>query len=164
MKQQSATIIIATVLSFFNATAAPEDPVKNNTVKVSVTESFNRIVVRDNVDVVLVEMSSPEVSIQGKARQCDDVKLEVKEGVLTISSRRPAVMKQAVVYVPVQQIESITVKGYSDVKSAGTLRSAKLHIRIEGECHVNVVNSGPVTVSNGPDHGYDYELQQKIDL
>jgi hypothetical protein len=131
MKQQSATIIIATVLSFFQATAAPDKPVKDNTVKVSVKESFHRIVVRDNVDVVLVEMSSPDVSIKGKARQCEDVKLEVKEGVLTIGSRRPSVMKQAVVYVPVQQIESITVKGYSDVKSAGTLHSVKLHIQIE---------------------------------
>ena len=164
MKQQSATIIIATVLSFFNATAAPEKPVKDNTVKVSVTASFNRIVVRDNVDVVLVEMPSQDVSIKGKARQCEDVKLEVKEGVLTIASRRPSAMKQAVVYVPVQQIESITVKGYSNVTSAGSLRSARLHIKIEGECRVNVINSGPVTVSNGPDHGYDYELQQKINL
>jgi hypothetical protein len=164
MKQQSATIIIAAVLSFFNAAAAPEKPVKTNTVQVTVNGSFNRIVVRDNVDVVLVETNSPTISIKGKAKQCQDVLLEVKDGVLTVSSRRPAIMKQAVVYVPVQQVEQITVKGYSDVSSAGALHSAKLHIQIEGECRVNVVNSGLVTVSNGPDHGFDYEKQQKINL
>jgi hypothetical protein len=91
------------------------------------------------------------------------VKLEIKDGVLKISSSRPSRIKQAVVYIPVQQLESIIVKGYSDVRSLGMLNSQKLKISIEGECLVNIVNRGQVIVNNGPSYAFDC-VKTKISL
>jgi hypothetical protein len=164
MKKQLVLIVMIAVLSYFNAAAAPVKPTKDNTVQVVVTASFNRIVVCNNVNVVLVEETSQHFSIKGKSKWCEAVKLEVKAGVLTVSSSRTASMKQATVYIPVQQLEGITVKGYSDVESQGTLHCGKLNIHIEGECRVSVLNNGPVTVSKGPLHEFDYEVKKKVSL
>lgn len=165
MKKQFVSIVLIAVLSYLPAAAAPVTPTnKDNTVQVVLAASFHRMVVCNNVNVVLVEEASQQVSVKGKAKWCEAVKLEVKDGVLTVSSSRSSSMKQATVYIPVQQLESITVKGYSDIESKGALHSHTLNIYIEGDCRVSVLNDGLVTVSNGPLHDFEYEVKKKISL
>ena len=164
MKKQFVSIILIAVLSYLPAAAAPVTPAKDNTVQVALAAPFHRMVVCNNVNVVLVDVASQQASIKGKAKWREAVKLEVKDGVLTVSSSRSSSMKQATVYIPVQQLEGITVKGYSDIESKGTLHSQKLNIHIEGDCRVSVLNDGLVTVSNGPLHDFEYEVKKKISL
>lgn len=126
------------------------------------TQEFKSISVSGDVSIVLMEENSSVLSVQGKQKFVDAVKMEVKNGVLHISGKRGPWKNKTAVYIPVQNLKLLTVKGNSEVVSMGLLNSKSLHVRIEGTCKVSVKNRGLVTVDNDDYHTFSYDKNEKI--
>jgi hypothetical protein len=143
-----------------NEGTIPDYKVRNWTA----TQKFRSIEVSGDISVVLIEDNASVVSVQGKTKMVDMAKIEVKDGVLHVYGKRGPWRNRTVVYIPVQQLSRITVKGASEIASMGVLNSDHLHIRIEGTCKVSVKNKGLVTVDNDDDYEVSYEKIQKIKI
>ena len=126
------------------------------------TQEFKSISVSGDVSIVLMEETSSVLSVQGKQKFVDAVKMEIKNGVLHVSGKRGPWKNKTVVYIPVQHLKLLTVKGNSEVVSMGLLNSPSLHVRIEGSCTVSVKNRGLVTVDNDDYHTFSFDKNEKI--
>lgn len=156
-------IMTMITMLFACTTAIGNDSIQNTIRLRTVNAHFSKIVIRDDVNVVLIEDPSGEISMEGQAKWSEFLRFEVINGVLDVSCKKKG-KKKLTVFIPVQKLEEIIVKGRSKVGSIGILNSARLHVRIEGDCLVNVVNWGTITVDNDPDHEFEYIKKQRIDI
>ncbi len=125
-------------------------------------ESFTSISAKGNVEVVLVAADSKTISLSGNEKQVQSVHLNIENGELKIIGARGCSEKtRTIVYVPVQQLHKVTLKGGSNLSSRGRITSAKLHIRIEGVSKVNVKNIGDIVIDSDDRHQFNYEKSEK---
>jgi hypothetical protein len=146
MKKQ-IILLVAMIASVLSAGATGKDSltkIRNWTV----TESFHTIVVNDDVDVMLIEDPSAVISVEGLTKFVDAIQLQVKDGKLIISSTKHYINRRAFVFIPVRHLESIVVKGNSEVNTIGALQSSMLQVYIENDCLVSIRNNGQVKVEN----------------
>lgn len=149
-------LLVAVLLSTSVGAAATERDSSDNKVRTwAATGAFHSVTVSDNVNIILAEDPGSTLSIQGKAKQVDAVRFEIKNGVLHVSSSRIPFKNKAVVYIPVRLLNRLTIKGASEVHSMGYLRSAHLHIEVDGPCKMSVKNTGPITI----DHDQEWEME-----
>lgn len=138
----------------------------NDSVRTSirtVQAPFHKIIIRDDVNVLLLEDPSGEISMEGNSKWIASLRFEVKDGVLDVSCTKRG-KKRLTVFIPVQQLKEVVVKGTSRVASIGVLNSARIHVQIEGDCLVNIVNWGRITVDHDRDHEFEYVRKQRIDI
>ncbi|WEK36881.1 MAG: DUF2807 domain-containing protein [Candidatus Pseudobacter hemicellulosilyticus] len=164
MKQQLTLIMLMTSMLFATAGKAAGGPSDTEKRYWVANAGYNSIVIRNNVNVVLIEDSSTLLSIEGPEQCTRNVELKVENNTLTISSKRAAAGRHITVYVPVRKLQRITVKGESQVKTIGILDSEKLHLRIEGECQINVLVRGRTTVDNDDEHSFGYLVHKRFSL
>lgn len=164
MKKQLMIILTTAFMLFVNAGVTGNDSADDGTRQWTAAATFNKIVINDGVNMVLTEDASQTISIAGKTKFTAAVKLEIKDGVLHISCSKGSASKRVLVYVPVQQLQRITVKGDSEITTFGILQSANIHVRIEGDCYVDIVTRGHITVDHDNKHGFDYIKKEKIEL
>jgi hypothetical protein len=151
------SLLIAVLLSTsVSVAAADKNPAGNKVRTWQATTPFHSVTVSDNVNIILAEDSSSTISIQGKAKLVDAIQLEIKDGVLHISSRRVPFTNKAVVYIPVRLLNRLTVNGASEVQTMGYLQSSHLHIKLDGPGKVSVKNTGAITIDYNQDWDLDY--------
>jgi hypothetical protein len=129
----------------------------------TVDETFTAISAKGNVEVVLVATDSKTISLSGKDEKLvEAVHLKVEDGVLKITGGKGCSEKnRTIVYVPVQALHKVTLKGGSNLSSRGRIAAAKLHIRIEGVSRVNVKNIGDIIIDSDEKHQFNYEKSEK---
>ena len=152
-----ASFLVIAISSF--ATGKPS--VGKSSRSWSVDQPFGSISAKGNIEVVLVPDDSKTVSIEGIDKYVNAMNIEVDNGVLKITGLKGSAKNKAIVYVPVRDINKVTLKGGADLSSKGRLQSKQLFIRIEGESKVNVKNIGDVVIDSDDRHQFYYEKAER---
>ena len=144
------TIILATSLSAF---AANNDKPVNQ--KTSYEMSFTTLQVEDGIEIMLVE--SPEKSIEFEGTEADIAKVDwkIKDGVLTVDSKKGSLKGRVKLIVNVSSLTEIYVKDGSEVRSHGQLQSASLRIYLDGDAFISVRSAGKIKVIKEDDTEFD---------
>jgi hypothetical protein len=129
-------------------------PVTEYSKVISAKAPFHSIVVNNDIDVVLTEATDNTIEIKGEEADVKKVNHYVKKGVLYIGSKVGSLKNKAVVYVSVNDLQSIEVNGKSTVTSKGFLSSSKLKVFVNGEAKFDLKNQGQML----------FESDEEIDL
>lgn len=148
-----ATAIVFTAsISAFAADTNPE----NVTSKIiDYQMSFRKIVLSNDIELVLQEDGEKSLKVSGKEADVEKVDWKIKNNVLYLKSKKGSLKDKVVVTLSVHQLEEIVIKGESAVNSAGWLTSPNLHVYIAGDSFVSIRNVGQIYVKNTPDTDLD---------
>lgn len=135
------TIILATSLSAF---AANND--KPVTQKTSYEMSFTSVQVEDGIEIMLVESPEKSMEFEGTEANIARVNWTIKNGVLTVDSKKGSLKGRVKLIVNVSSLTDIYVKDGSEVRSHGQLQSASLKIHLDGDAFVAVKSAGEISV------------------
>ncbi|MHA4846546.1 GIN domain-containing protein [Flavitalea antarctica] len=152
-----ASFLVIAIASF--ATGKPS--VGKSSRSWSVDQPFGSISAKGNIEVVLVHDDSKTISIEGFDKYVNEVDLNVDNGVLKITGAKGTSRNRTIVYVPVRDLNKVTLKGGADLSSRGRLESKQLFIRIEGVSKVNVKNIGEVIIDSDDQHQFFYEKSER---
>ena len=141
----AAAIILTTGITAFAAEKKLDNPASQKT---NYQLSFTRIVVENDIDILLVE--NPEKSIEFTGADADIAKVDwkIKNGALYIKSKKGSLKGKVKLVINVSHLKEIAVRGESEVRSEGELNSSSLKIYLEGSCFVSVRNTGNINVVN----------------
>lgn len=114
--------------------------------------------------MVLVADDSKTVSIEGAEKYVSAVTLEVNNGVLKIDGGKGSPKNRTVVYVPVRNLNKVTLRNGADLSSKGRIESKQLFIRIEGMSKVNVKNLGDIIIDSDDQHQFFYEKSERATI
>ncbi len=157
------TMAIAIILTAgFTASAADNGCNKPNTQKVGYQLSFAKLVVSDDIDIVIKESNEKAIEFSGADGSIEKVDWKISKGVLHISSKKGSLKGKVkiCVYVSSSQLKEIAVKGDSDVRSAGFLNAHSLKITIDGNSFIAIKNNGTIHVVN--EDGVELDVRKAI--
>ena len=152
-----ASLLVIAISSF----ASGKPSVTKSSRSWSVDQPFGSISAKGNIEVVLVHDDSKTISIEGTDKYVNATNIEVDNGVLKITGAKGSANYRTIVYVPVRDINKVTLKGGADLSSKGRLESKKLFIRIEGVSKVNVKNIGEIIIDSDDLHQFYYEKSER---
>ncbi len=138
----AATIITAGTTAF--ATEQKSDPATSQ--KTNYELAFTRMVVENDITIVLVE--SPETMMEFTGADADIAKVDwkIKNGELRIKSRKGSLKGKVTLTITVSQLKELYIKGESSIKSAGYLNSCSLKVTIDEGCRLALKNNGNIQI------------------
>lgn len=137
-------------MGLFTASAANAEIV---TREVQLKAQFSTLEVSHDIDVVLTESTDATIRIAGEEKFANAVLLDQKNGEVRILSKKGSMRKRVTVYVPVQNLRNLIIKGASYVRSNGILASNKLQVTLSGASKVELNNIGELLFA--ADEGID---------
>lgn len=143
-------IILTTSLSAF--ATGNERPEKK---RASYELSFNKLQVQDGIDIVLVESSSKAIELQGADEALDRVNWSIKNGVMTVSSKKGSLKGKVKMVVNVNNLRELHVRDGSEVSTDGQLNSAELNIYLDGDAFISIKSAGDIKVTKIGDTDID---------
>ncbi|MEO6670047.1 MAG: DUF2807 domain-containing protein [Ferruginibacter sp.] len=145
-------IVLITVFSLgLSAFASPKDFKGYRSEKFSYGLAFSKIVVEDNIDLVLYENATTNIQFDGNQKDIASIEWKVKKGVLYISSKNGPLKNKVIVTIDVAALSDITLEGQSSVRSLGNLNSPELNVFMKGGCFAAIRNTGAINVINTDD-------------
>ncbi len=141
----AALTAFTTAGSFANTTSVNSADVKTVTLAPA---SFSKIVVQDDIDVVLTESAEASISFDGKTADIYKVTWEVKDGVLYLKSKAASLKDKVTVTIGTQQLKELVVKGTSAVTTEGTLNTPVLTVYMYDTPNVQIKNRGHIHLEN----------------
>jgi len=146
MKQIIAALT-GLLLTATNINAKEAELRSNNYVLSSkvVSQTYENIVVKGDVDVTLVEGSSNQLTLEGYQNDLDNVSLEVVGNTLYVNVKTAKNGKKPLVYIPVTNLKHLDIKGNSNVKTLGYLQS-NFDVFIASECHLDLKSTGKISI------------------
>jgi septal ring-binding cell division protein DamX len=115
---------------------------------------YSRIEIQGNVDVILVQGTSNNLTIEGYQTQLANVAFKVENNTLYVTTVSKIAGEKPIVYIPVSALSFIKVQGNSDVKTLGALQTNNLVIDVASECHVAIKSTGNITISDYSSNEY----------
>ncbi len=128
--------------------ASTEGTKKYNTEQSSYSESFTKIVIEDDIDVVLYENGTTNIQFDGNARNISRIEWVVKKGVLYLRSKNGSLKDKVLVTIDVNALENIVIEGDSKVRSLGILSSEELNVHLSTSSYVAIRSLGKINISN----------------
>lgn len=110
--------------------------------------SFNKIVVADDIDLVIYENATTNIQFDGSKENIAKVEWKIKKGTLYLSSKSGSLKGKVIVTIDVASLREITLSGISSVRSLGYLNSPELNVYIKGGCFAAIRNTGSINVVN----------------
>ena len=130
----------------------------------SSAQEYSSILVKDDINVILVEAPTKTITIEGPDELVDAVKFEIRKGELRVSSSKRAAGKERVtIIIPVQTLNSLTVRGTSNVTSQELVSSPTIKVKITGTGQVSLKTKGKVVVDTDENHDYIYNSNNKVE-
>lgn len=152
----SAAFILATA---FTVPAKKQSAKFNSMEDGKYSMSFSKIVIEDDIDVMLHESAEKNILVEGWQGDVANVEWKVKNGVLYVSSKTGSLKGRVLVTVDVSGLKKIDINGASEVKSLGNLNSGSLYISMNGFGLVSIVNAGKIELVNG--EGISLDVKKK---
>lgn len=121
----------------------------NGIIKEEIREvgNYHSITVQMGYDIILTNEPQGKIRVVGEENINPIILTEVKNGVLEIGIKPKmgyfGKKKEHKIYVPIQQMNALVVKGVSNVKNEGVLEFSNLKVNIEGVSSVAL--AGKVT-------------------
>jgi hypothetical protein len=154
---------VVALLATGSSVKAQQDLVKNYASCInSFKTPFDKIVVEDDIDLVLYEQTTPQVMIDGNDNNSSKVKWTIKGSTLHISSSNGSLKGKVLVTVAVNQLTDITVLGNSSVRSLGSLKSPSIQVNMSGDGMVSIQSEGRIYVHNT--EGIELDVKKSIGL
>lgn len=147
-------LVMATAILFtasISAFASGTNPKAGHSKQINYQIPFKKIVVSNDIDLVLHENVNKSLNVSGLAQDIENVDWKIKNNVLYLKSKKGSLKDKVKVTLSVTQLKEIVVKGESAVSSAGHLASPTLYIFIENDSYVSIRNFGQIYVNNTPD-------------
>ncbi len=139
---------MAVSLLTFSATSSEDNGIEKNKMenkmRVSKNNCFDKIIIYNDIDVVLTEATENRIEIKGEVEDVKNVSFYVKKGILYIDSKFHTQKNTAVIYVSVVQLQCIEVNGRSKITSNGFLSSKILNVQVNEESNFELKNHGPI--------------------
>ena len=111
--------------------------------------SFSKIVVANDIDILLSESTDRVIEVSGDSKYTRQVEWKIRDGVLYIRSKAGSLKNKVEVSISVNQLSNVTVTGDSNVKSEGALNSKELKIFFDGEGKLSIKNTGAINIEKG---------------
>jgi hypothetical protein len=142
-------IVLLTVFSFgFSSFAGPGEFKGYRSEQFSYGLTFSKIVVEDNIDLVLYENATTNIQFDGSKEDIANIEWKVKKGVLYLSSKNGHLKNKVIVTIDVTALSEIILQGQSSVRSLGNLDSPELNVFMKGGCFAAIRNTGTINVFN----------------
>ena len=120
----------------------------------AVSQSYNNIVVRGNVDIILVQGTSNQMTLEGYQNQLENIVFNVSGNTLYVNTAGKVKGAKPVVYIPVSDLRYLKVQGNSNVKTLGYLQGTDMVIELASECHVSIKTTANVSISEFSSNEY----------
>lgn len=140
--------------SFAIQSFAEDSPVY--TRKIENVASFEKIIVADNINVMLVTEDEGAITVEGKTEYLNSVTVTSINGVLSIKSNNKNTAGKIMVYVPVKKLSSIEITGDSKVMSAGIIDAPELKVLVEANCKLGLQTTGKITIQHAEDFDFEF--------
>lgn len=142
------TTVTATALIFTQSFAATGSMVSKKTATVT---AFEKIIVGENVTVMLVQEDEKIVTVEGDAAYLNNISLGAGNGVLTIKSTNKNTAAKTVVYITAKNLKAIEVLGNSKIMTAEEINTPNLVVTVNTECTLGLQTSGMITLRHPED-------------
>lgn len=114
--------------------------------KTSYEMQFTKLYVEDGIDVVLINSNEKAIAFEGCEANIARVDWKIKDGVLTVSSKKSSLKGKVKVMLNVSNLTEIHVKEGAEVSSIGQLKVSNLNIYLDGDAFVAVKNLGNIKI------------------
>ncbi|MEO7311687.1 MAG: DUF2807 domain-containing protein [Chitinophagaceae bacterium] len=156
--------LILTATTVSNGNAAEAKTNRYVLASKAVSQSYNCIEVRGNVDIILVQGTSNLMTLEGYQSQLENVTLNVHGNTLYVNTTGKEKGKNPVVYIPVNDLRFLTVRGNSNVKTLGFLQATNTVIELEAACHVELKSTGKISIAEYSSNEYVVEKWEMASL
>lgn len=135
--------IIMLALGFISlatiATAAPAEKKFN-------VQNISRLIVSDDINVILKDGPEGEITISGDKRLVSRVTYYSVNGVLIIKSKKGSLRNKVTVTVPVHNLQFLEVNDNCCVFTKGSIQSTMLNVKMKGEGRIDLKTIGQMVV------------------
>lgn len=125
-------------------------------VKKTAVESFNRLIIKSNITVMLIE-APPEdsVRIEGSKKFIEKIMIIQAGNELIVRSKSfTEQKKKGIIYIPVRLLQNMEISAAAKVVSYNILQSPVLNILINGDCVIDLMLKGRLNIREA--EGYDF--------
>ena len=125
-------------------------------VKKTAVENFNRLIIKSNITVMLIEVPSEDsVRIEGSKKFIEKVMIIQAGKELTVRSKSfTDQKKKGIIYIPVRLLQNMEISAAAKVISYNILQSPVLNILINGDCVIDLMLKGRLNIREA--EGYDF--------
>jgi hypothetical protein len=125
-------------------------------VKKIAVENFNRLIIRSDITIMLIEDSSEDsVRIEGSKKFIEKVMIIQAGKELTVRSKSFKDLKRkGIIYIPVRFLQNMEINAAAKVISYNILQSPVLNILINGDCVIDLMLKGRLNIREA--EGYDF--------
>ena len=125
-------------------------------VKKTAVESFNRLIIRSNITVMLIEVPLEDsIRIEGSKKFIEKVMIIQAGRELTVRSKSfTDQKKKGIIYIPVRLLQNMEISAAAKVISYNILQSPVLNILINGDCIIDLMLKGRLNIREA--EGYDF--------
>ena len=145
-------IFVAALLLIFSATNAFAYGNYSNFPairEVSITASFQKILVDKNIQLVLIQNPGKStITIAGDEKKVQDVEIIIINNQLTIRLKKNMSTKEITVYVPVKNLSFLKLASGASVSGEGALKFDDLTVLVNTDSQVNLKAIGNITLES----------------
>ena len=125
-------------------------------VKKTAVESFNRLIIKSNITVMLIEAPSDDsIRIEGSKKFIEKVMIIQAGNELIVRSKSfTDQKKKGIIYITVRLLQNMEINAAAKVISYNILQSPVLNILINGDCVIDLMLKGRLNIREA--EGYDF--------
>ena len=127
-------------------------------VKKIAVENFNRLIIRSNITVMLIEVPSEDsVRIEGSKKFIEKIMIIQAGKELTVRTKTfKDQKKKGIIYIPVRLLQNMEISAAAKVISYNTLQSPVLNILINGDCVIDLMLNGRMNIREAEGYNFTY--------
>jgi len=127
-------------------------------VKKTAIESFNRLIIRSNITVMLIEDPSEDsVRIEGSKKFIEKVTIiQAGKELIVRSKSSKDQKKKGTIYIPVRLLQNMEISAAAKVISYNILQSPVLNILINGDCLIDLMLIGRLNIREAEGYNFTY--------
>lgn len=134
--------LLLLALAIACVTLLKAQPKTSQTRLITMSDSYEKVKVGDDVKVVLTEGLNKTITVTGKP----EVILTVANGVLSVKKQLCCKPGPVIVYIPVQGLKSVEMNEGSSAFSNGQLQSDNLTVFVKGASYFDLKSRGSINV------------------
>jgi hypothetical protein len=116
--------------------------------KISITSTFDQIIVDRDLQVVLVQPNGDsQITIAGDEKNVDGVEMNVVNGELVLTANKNTNTDNVTVYIPVRNLSLVRLASGASVSGEGVLKFDNLTVVVNNESQVNLKVQGKLKVN-----------------
>jgi len=135
-----------------------QDNLSKTLVKKIPVESFNRLLIRSNITIILIEDPSEDsIRIEGSKKFIEKVMIIQAGKELTVRSKSfKDQKKKGIIYIPVRLLQNMEISADAKVTSYNVLQSPVLNILINGDCIIDLMLKGRLNIREAEGYNFTY--------